>query len=98
VQMPAWHVSRRVQAFPSSQRLPSGFSELEHTPVAGSHMPASWHWSAALQTTAAPPMQVPAWHVSVCVQAFPSSHALPSFLAGVEQAPVAGLQTPASWH
>src|SRR5438034_17562 len=96
--MPARHVSRRVQAFPSSQRLPSGFSELEHTPVAGSHTPASWHWSAALQTTAAPPMQVPAWHVSFRVHAFPSSQVLPSDFVGLEQTPVAGLQTPASWQ
>ena len=41
-------------------------------------------------------MHVPAWHVSLGVQASPSLHALPSDFAGFEQAPVAGLHVPAS--
>ena len=44
------------------------------------------------------PVQTPASQVSVCVQAFPSSHDAPSGLVGFEQAPVVGSQTPASWQ
>jgi hypothetical protein len=36
--------------------------------------------------------------VSVRVQALPSSHDVPSGLAGVEHRPVAVSQTPATWH
>ena len=96
--MPAWHASRRVQAFPSSQVVPSGFVGVEQAPLAGSHTPASWHWSAVSQTTASPPIQTPAWHVSVCVHAFPSSHGVPSCFTELEQTPEAGSHTPCSWH
>jgi hypothetical protein len=42
---------------------------------------------------------MPAWQVSLCVQALPSSHGVPSTLfAGLEHIPVAGSQTPAVWH
>ncbi|TMA94472.1 MAG: hypothetical protein E6J77_03570 [Deltaproteobacteria bacterium] len=41
---------------------------------------------------------MPAWQVSVSVQASPSSQAEPSALSGLEQMPLAGSQTPASWH
>src|SRR2546425_981769 len=37
-------------------------------------------------------------HVSVCVQALPSLHDVPSTAFGFEQAPLAGLQVPATWH
>jgi len=49
-----------------------------------------------VQITGFDPEQVPPWQVSVCVQAFPSLHAVPFGFAGFEQLPVAGLQTPAS--
>ena len=39
-------------------------------------------------------MQTPAWHTSLCVQRFPSLHAVPLALAGLEHTPVAGLHTP----
>src|SRR5438093_472252 len=97
VHTPAWQVSVRVQALPSSQAAPSGFAGLEHVPVAGSHEPAAWHWSAAAQTTGFVPVHVPAWQVSVRVQALPSSHVAPSGLAGLEQVPVAGARVPAAW-
>src|SRR5262249_39472294 len=42
--------------------------------------------------------QLPAWQISGCVHAFPSSHVLPSDLIGFEQVPFAGLQTPTWWH
>ena len=44
------------------------------------------------------PAHLPAWQVSVCVQALPSLQALPSGFAGFEHEPVAGSQVPASWH
>jgi hypothetical protein len=44
----------------------------------------------------ADPVHVPAWQVSVLVQAFPSSHAVPFGFAGFEQAPVAGSHVPLS--
>ena len=43
-------------------------------------------------------MHAPPWHVSVCVHALPSLHALPSGFAGFEQVPVVGLHVPALWH
>jgi hypothetical protein len=36
-------VSVQVQAFSSSQAVPSGFAGLEQVPVAGSQVPGSWH-------------------------------------------------------
>src|SRR2546426_5644393 len=48
-QTPRWQASPDVQALPSSQVAPSGLGGLEHTPLAGSHVPGSWHWSAAAQ-------------------------------------------------
>src|SRR2546429_687152 len=92
------HWSSYVPVLPSSHVVPSGLAGLEQLPVAGSHVPASWHWSSAVHTTELPPVQVPAWQVSVCVQASPSLHAVPSALAGFEQRPPAGSQTPATWH
>ena len=52
----------------------------------------------AVQVTADPPAQTPAWQVSPVVHALPSVHAVPFAFAGFEHAPVAGLQTPALWH
>jgi len=98
VHIPAWQVSLCVQALPSSQAAPSGFAGLEHVPVAGSQLPAAWHWSAAAQTTGFMPVHVPAWQVSLCVQALPSLQAAPSGFAGLEHVPVAGSQLPAAWH
>src|SRR5205807_2018129 len=98
MQLPAWQVSVCVQASPSEQALPSALSGLEQVPFAGSQTPAAWHWSRAAHTTGFVPVQVPAWQVSVWVQASPSVQALPSALLGLEQAPLAGSPTPAPWH
>src|SRR5438093_702119 len=97
-QTPATHRSAVVHALPSSQSVPLGLGGVEHTPESGLHVPASWHWSCAVHTTGFAPEHTPPWHVSVCVHAFPSVHAVPFPLAGFEHAPVAGLQVPASWH
>jgi hypothetical protein len=88
-----------VQALPSLHDVPLALAGVEHTPVAASQVPASWHWSGAAQVTGLAPVQVPAWHVSVCVQALPSLHEEPLVFGGLlEHTPVAGLQVPASWH
>ena len=97
-QAPAWQVSSWVQAFPSLQAAPSALGGLEQVPVAGLQVPGSWHWSEAVQTTAAPPRQTPAWQVSPIVQRLPSLQSMPSGASGLEQRPVAGSHTPATWH
>src|SRR5947207_1635284 len=98
MQAPAWQESLWVQASPSLQALPLGLVGLEQVPLAGSHVPATWHWSRAAQTTGFVPTQAPAWQVSVCVQPLPSLQVAPSALLGLEQVPLAGSQVPASWH
>src|SRR5439155_1060546 len=96
VHTPVCQVSVCVQALPSLHVVPSGLAGFEQVPVAGLHVPASWHWSDTGQTTGSPPAHAPLWQVSVCVQALPSVHVLPSGLAGFEHEPVAGLHVPAS--
>src|SRR5262249_59742698 len=98
VQTPGWQVSDWVQALPSEQALPFVLSGLEQVPLAGSQTPASWHWSSAVQTTGFAPVQTPASQVSLCVQALPSLQAVPLALSGLEHVPLAGSQTPATWH
>ena len=44
------------------------------------------------------PVHVPAWQVSVWVQASPSEHAEPFGAVGFEHNPVPGLHVPARWH
>src|SRR5262245_7800029 len=46
----------------------------------------------------APPVQLPAWHVSFVVQALPSLHEVPSGLGAFTHSPVAGSQVPAWWQ
>src|SRR5207244_1627328 len=55
--------------------------------------PATWHWSAAAQTTGAP-VQAPAWQVSPVVQALPSLQAVPSGRAWPTQRSLASSQLP----
>src|SRR5213079_2734367 len=98
VQTPLWQVSVCVQAFAWLRVLPVAFGGFELVLVAESQVPVVWHWSEAVHTTGLLPVQAPLWQVSVCVQALPSLHAVPSILAGSEHAPVAGLQVPAMWH
>src|SRR3989442_9831798 len=77
VQVPFWQVSVCVQALPSLHAVPLLAFGLEHWPVAVLQVPATWHWSSALQTTGLEPVQVPLWQVSVWVQALPSVQAVP---------------------
>src|SRR5512145_1178748 len=79
VQAPPWHVSVWVHASASLQDVPSALAGgTEHRPVAGEQIPGSWQSSPPPQTTGLPPVQTPVWQLSVCVQALPSSQAVPS--------------------
>ena len=97
-QAPLWQLSVWVQASPSLQAEPSALTGVEHTPLAGAHVPGEWHWSNAVQVTGFAPAHVPLWQESVCVQASPSLQAVPFAIGGEEQTPVAGAQVPARWH
>jgi hypothetical protein len=87
-----------MQRFVPAQAVPSALGGFEHWPLVGSHVPATWHGSEAVQTTGFDPTHAPAWQVFVWKQGFVPVHAVPSALAGLEHVPVAGLQTPATWH
>jgi hypothetical protein len=78
--------------------IPSAAAGFEQMPLLGLHVPATWHWSVAVQVIELVPMHVPLWHVSVWVQALPSLHAVPFVAVGLEHAPVLGLHVPAAWH
>jgi hypothetical protein len=43
-------------------------------------------------------VHVPDTHVSICVHAFPSLHAVPLATTGFEHVPFVGLHVPATWH
>ena len=94
---PAWHVSPLVQALPSLHAVPLATGGFEQVPAAGSQVPAAWHWSRAVHTTAVP-AQVPARQLSPVVHALASEHPVPSATSGFEQAPVTRSQVPAVWH
>jgi len=82
VQRPARQASPAVQERPSSQAAPSVAGGSEHSPVVGSQVPAARQVALGTQVTGSPPVQRPASHVSDRVQALPSSHGVPSGLAG----------------
>src|SRR2546422_520875 len=98
VQTPLWQVSVGVQALPSLQALPLAFTGLEHVPVVGEQVPATWHWSEAVQATGLLPAQTPLWQEWVCVGALPALRGRPLAFTGFEHVPVAGAQVPARWH
>ena len=95
-QAPAWQESTVVHALASLQAVPLVTGGFEQAPVVESQIPAAWHWSEAAQVLGVPP-QTPCWQESPLVQALPSLQAVPVSV-GLEQAPVAALQTPAAWH
>src|SRR5437870_708981 len=95
VQTPAWPVSVCVHALQSLHADPSSFAGFGQVPIAVLHASTMLFRSEAVQTTGFPPVQTPAWQVSVCVHALPSLHADPSALAGFEQDPVAVSNFPA---
>jgi hypothetical protein len=76
-QTPDWHASPVVQAFPSLQDTPLGFTApIVQFPESRSQNPGSWHGSIGVQTTGSP-AQVPIVHTSDVVQFWPSEQALP---------------------
>jgi hypothetical protein len=96
--VPLWQESIWVQALPSLHVAPFAAVGFEHWPVLVLHVPATWHWSLAVQVTGFEPVQTPVVHASVCVQAFPSLHVVPFTAVGFEQVPVEGVHVPATWH
>src|SRR5438094_8049152 len=72
VQVPLWQVSVCVQALPSLHAVPLLAFGLEHWPVAVLQVPATWHWSEAVQTTGLVPVQVPLDRERVGVEACPA--------------------------
>jgi len=86
-----------VQTPVPSHTVVFGAAGFEHWPEVGSHVPATWHWSLAVQTTGAPP-QAPPVHWSAVVQALPSLQVVPSGAEGLLHCPVEGVQVPATWH
>jgi hypothetical protein len=66
--------------------------------VVASHAPAAWQVPEAVQTLGVPAAQTPAWQESPEVQALPSLQVAPLAATGLVQTPVAGAQTPATWH
>jgi hypothetical protein len=97
VQVPLWQASAVVQAFPSLQVVPLVLFGFEQTPFDGLQVPATWHWSSAVQVTGIP-VQAPPWQASAVVQALPSLQVVPFAAFGFVQTPVDGLQVPATWH
>ena len=97
--MPVWQVSVCVQALPSLQTVPSGAFGFEQVP--GRRVADARDVALVARPCRPPgcaPVQVPAWQVSVCVQALLSLHAVPFGAFGFEQTPVAGSHVPATWH
>ena len=91
------HVSFEVQRLPSLQAVPSTLGVGSHRSAVSLHVP-SLHWSPRAEQSREDPPQTPAVQVSLTVQNWPSSHVVPSASSGLEQMPVAGSQTPATWH
>ena len=86
-----------VQLLPSLQLEPSALVGFEHFPVDELQVPAEWHWSSAVHTTAVP-VHEPDWQVSPVVHPLPSLHPVPFGAVGFEHVPFAGLHVPATWH
>ena len=84
VQVPVWQVSVWVQAFASLQAVPLVLGGFEQTPVAGLQVPASWHWSLAVQVTGVPATQVLLTQVSMPLQGLPSSQLVPQPLPAAD--------------
>jgi hypothetical protein len=75
--LPAWQVSARVQALPSSQAVSSASKGYSQVPVLAMHVPGPRHSPGAAHVLLVPAMQTPALQVSPSVHALPSSHVVP---------------------
>jgi len=92
VQTPAWQVPP-VHAVPLALAAAAG-----QVPVLVLQVAITWHSSGVGQTTAPPPVQVPAWQVSVVVHMLLSLQLAPSAASGLLHWPVVGLHVPATWQ
>src|SRR4051794_32052610 len=87
---PAWQESVWVHALASLQVAPSAFAGFVHTPDAGLHTPASWHWSWAVHVTGVPATHTPAaLQVSAPLHALPSAQDVPAAALTCEHVPLA---------
>jgi hypothetical protein len=78
-----------VQALASLHAEPFGLSGFEQMPVDGSQVPASWHWSLAVQVTGVPATQIAeALQISAPLHALASEQLVPAG-TGVWVTPVA---------
>jgi hypothetical protein len=59
-QAPFVQTSVIVQTLPSLHRLPFALGGVEHAPVPGLHVPASWHCEIATHATGLAPVHAPA--------------------------------------
>src|SRR5439155_19420946 len=97
--VPPVQTSFLVQAFPSSHAVPSAAARFEHMPLVGSHVPATWHWSSAVQATVVVALQLElVWQVCTLVEALPLLHAVLLLAFGLERGPVVLLLVPARWQ
>src|SRR3989442_966554 len=78
--------------------VPSAALGFEQVPVAGSQVPTVWHWSAAVQVTGLPPVQTPAWQVSVWDRESVVLGEGVDLGGGLVIEKKAGSQVPTVWH
>ena len=71
---------------------------LEHAPVPGLHVPATWQRVRRGARHLVRPRARPVLARVCLVHALPSLHGVPFAATGFEQAPVLGLHVPATWH
>jgi hypothetical protein len=98
VHAPAWHVAESVQGTLLVQLAPSFPVGFEHVPVAGLHIPATWHVSSGVHVFEVIAVQTPLWQEAVSVQRFVSVHAVLSDFGVRAQDLVLGLHAPRVWH
>src|SRR5256712_7970572 len=92
VHTPAWHVSAPLHTSPSLHEVPFASAVCWH-PATGSQMSVV-QGLLSLQSRAVPPVQVPAWHVSMPLHTLPSLHGVP-FASAVFRHPASGSQVSA---
>src|SRR2546427_539315 len=97
-QAPASQVSVCVQALPALHGAPLVFFLMIRRPPGSTLLPSTTLFRAAVHTRGLAPTQAPASQVSVCVQALPSLHGAPLGLAGLLEAPGAGVEVPGGRH
>jgi hypothetical protein len=94
-QAPLVHTSPVVHALPSLHVVPFAAVGFEHAPVLGLQVPATWHWSEAVQVTGLDPVHVPAWQAYAWKHAFGPVQAAPLLALDHDDVELDGVQT---WH